>query len=190
MNVLRWNARACLIAIAMMLAVLSPHLALAEGEPGLEPKLGHWPVAVPEDTPWTVEQPEEAVEFFVLSHPVDPDMFFTMAPVFSPMDEAGAVAFVESVTKGLREGKAWYIRLAERIFAINTEEERVPLQGAGYSGAAAIYDVFGDEVMVVYAVSDGSASWQGQFSGSPDGWKEAQRLLESIEPKTDEPSDG
>ena len=135
-----------------------------------------WPLVFPDEPGWTVEKPDDEVDFFVLTSDSVPGAFFTLGTwPFEPRTGRTASA-VRRIADGIEEETGWF----QRLFRRGDGYEIVDLKGPDFSGEAALWRYWGGDVLVVFMIADGEGGWNGQFSGSGDDWEAAKSLLVNV----------
>ena len=64
------------------------------------------------------------------------------------------------------------------IFSIELESKKI--KGGEVEGEAAIFELKLEIFQTIFMFNDGAQTWNGQFTGSKEGWEKAKKLLEQI----------
>ena len=63
---------------------------------------------------------------------------------------------------------------------ISKKPDRVKIEGKEFSGEAVVFVFEGDIYQTIFMVGNGDGLWNGQFTGSSEGWSDALKILENL----------
>ena len=90
---------------------------------------------------------------------------------------------VEQIASSIQLMADSFIETAKGNPNLQLKENKVKIEkikGGEVEGEAAIFELKLEIFQTMFMFNDGTQTWNGQFTGSKDGWKKAKNLLEQI----------
>ena len=90
---------------------------------------------------------------------------------------------VEQIASSIKLMADSFIETAKGNPNLKLKENKVKiekLKGAEVEGEAAVFELKLEIFQTMFMFNDGAQTWNGQFTGSKEGWEKAKKLLEQI----------
>jgi hypothetical protein len=135
------------------------------------------PLVVSPPSDWTVTYDgSKGVSFYSLSKPQGENVILMFSKWPAPGNADQIPGFLDQIATKFVDAAA----RNPKIKLDNTNYDKGEFLGDPFSGNYVEFTIKGGLKQVMFMFSDGNGIWNGQYTGSADGWIEAMEVLKAI----------